>query len=72
MSATNARMRDEIAAAGRRFEALADRIAGLRERLRPPAPGPATPLFPPTTGSKGALDDVELHFALDEPGRERP
>jgi hypothetical protein len=67
----SAKLRDEITAAGRRLEALAARVEALRDRLRPPAPGPAAPLFPPSAGGAGALDDVELHFQLDDAERRR-
>jgi hypothetical protein len=62
----SSRVREEAASAARRLSALADRIAVLRDRLRPPAPGPAAPLFSPAPGSNGPLDDVELHFEVDE------
>ena len=62
----SAKLREEITAASRRLEMLAARVESLRERLRPPAPGPAAPLFPPAPGGAGALDDVELHFRIDE------
>jgi hypothetical protein len=67
----SAKLRDEITAAGRRLEALAARVEALRARLRAPAPGPAAPLFPPSAGGAGALDDVELHFQLDDAERRR-
>ena len=62
----SANLREEITAASRRLEVLAMRVATLRERLRPPAPGQAAPLFPPAPGGAGALDDVELHFQIDD------
>jgi hypothetical protein len=62
----SSRVREEAASAARRLSALADRIATLRDRLRPPAPGPAAPLFSPPPGGSGPLDDVELHFEIDE------
>jgi hypothetical protein len=62
----SAKLREEITAASRRLEALAGRVAALRELLRPPAPGQVAPLFPPTPGGAGALDDVELHFQIDD------
>jgi hypothetical protein len=67
----SAKLRDEITAAGRRLEVLAARVEALRDRLRLPAPGPAAPLFPPSAGGAGALDDVELHFQIDDAERRR-
>lgn len=63
---------DEISAAARRLSALADRVRALRDQLRPASPGPAAPLFPRDAGGGGALDDVELHFEIDEPGQSSP
>jgi hypothetical protein len=63
------RVKDEMSDAARRLSRLADRIAALREQLRPPAPGPAAPLFSPAPGDGGALDDVELHFEIDDSGQ---
>jgi hypothetical protein len=69
----SAETRQELAEASRRLAALADRVAALRERLRPPAPGQAAPLFPPAAGGAGPLDDVELHFQVDDAeGGKRP
>jgi hypothetical protein len=65
----SARDREQMVDAARRLTAVADRLAALRERLRPPAPGPAAPLFSPAPGSSGALDDIELHFEVDESGQ---
>jgi hypothetical protein len=65
----SSRVRQELSDAARRLSGLADRIAALREQLRPPAPGPAAPLFSPAPGGDGALDDVELHFEIDESGQ---
>ena len=66
------RIQDEISAAARRLAALADRVAGLRAQMQPSPPGPAAPLFPPEAGGAGALDDVELHFEIDESGPSSP
>jgi hypothetical protein len=65
----SSRVREEASEAARRLTALADRIAALRDRLRSPAPGPAPPLFSPAPGGTGPLDDVELHFEIDESGQ---
>ena len=66
----SAPIQDELAAAARRLEALAGKVAELRERLRPPAPGQAAPLFTDRTG--GALHDVDRHGELDGRGQRTP
>ena len=68
----SARDRDQLLDATRRLTALADRIAALRDSLRPPVPGPAAPLFSPAPGRTDALDDIELHFEVDESGQSSP
>jgi hypothetical protein len=65
-------VRNEVSAAARRLSALADRIRALRTELRPSSSGPPAPLFPPEAGGAGPLDDVELHFEIDEPGQSSP
>jgi hypothetical protein len=60
------KLSDELGASSRRLQALADRLAALRGRLHPGAPVPAAPLFPPRAGGGGALDEVELHFEVDD------
>jgi hypothetical protein len=65
-------VRNEVSAAARRLSVLADRIGALREQLRPPMPGTPAPLFPPEAGGAGPLDDVELHFEIDESGQSSP
>jgi hypothetical protein len=60
------KLADELAASSGRLRALSDQVASLRGnagRARPPA---AAPLFPPGAGGAGALDDVELHFQVDD------
>ncbi len=65
-------VRNEVSGAARRLSALADRIRALRAELRPASSEPPGPLFPPEAGGAGALDDVELHFEIDEPGQSTP
>ena len=69
----SAPIQEEVAAVGRRLEALANRVAELRERLRPPAPGQAAPLFTGQTGKAGGvLDDVDLRVQLQGGGHRTP
>jgi len=59
-------VRDEVSEAAQRLLALAARVAELRQRLRPPAPGPAAPLFSASAAGDTGAEDVELHFQIDD------
>jgi hypothetical protein len=60
------RLADELAASSARLRALADRVASLRSDAGRRDPPLAAPLFSSGAGGAGALDDVELHFQVDE------
>jgi hypothetical protein len=60
------KLADELAASSGKLRALADRVASLRSNSGRAEPPTAAPLFPPGAGGAGALDDVELHFQVDD------
>ena len=65
------KLADELTASSQRLRTLADKVANVRNSVRPPAPGPAAPLFPAGAAGGGPLDDVELNFQVDETERGR-